>query len=47
MKTDSIEIELDPDKREQLTRTTLDKMLRDIKSLLIKNKKLKIVISPE
>jgi hypothetical protein len=47
MKPDIIAFELDPDKKEQLTRATLDKMLREIKSLLVKSKKIKIVISSE
>lgn len=37
--------ELDPDKKDQLTRATLEKLLRQIKDELRKQGKIKVVIS--
>jgi hypothetical protein len=47
MKLDTINFELDPDKKDQLTRATLDKMLKAIKAMLVKDKKVRIVITAE
>jgi hypothetical protein len=47
MNQDLITVEIDPDKKEYITRASLDKMLRDIKALLVRKKKIKIIISQE
>jgi hypothetical protein len=47
MKPDTITFELDPDKKDHLTRATLDKMLKEIKALLVRDKKVRIAITAE
>ena len=37
--------EFDPEKKDYATRSMCEKLLKEIKSLLAKNKKLKVVIS--
>lgn len=37
--------EFDPDKKDTATRSICEKLLKEIKSLLAKNKKIKVVIS--
>jgi hypothetical protein len=47
MKNDLSNYNFDPEKREHLTRAALEKMLREIKAALSKNKKIKVVITSE
>jgi hypothetical protein len=47
MKYDPETYEFDPDKKEHINRYALEKLLKEIKSLLSKGKLVKIVVSAE
>lgn len=38
---------LDPDKKDYLTRSTLEKMIKEIRSYLVKNKRLLVVLKDD